>query len=127
MYDIYLPNQPTEGLRSQCAVMLIQHWHQCDVNLGQQQDSEFSLGCDVVMKLFMDISRKYHHVYCDVFTSVPLLKDLLVCKKYCNETRHVNRKHLPCDICKPSRMIWVALQTIPGWQLKLGGHCLARQ
>ena len=95
--------------------------HQFEVYLGWQKKPDFGLGYDVVMKLCKYISGKYHHVYCDnLFTSVQLLKDLLACKTYCNGTICVNKKYLPEGICKLARMIC-------GWQLKLGGHCLARQ
>ena len=74
--------------------------------LGPQQNSEFSFGYDVVIKLCKDISGKYHHVYCDnLFTSIQLLKNLMACKIYCNGTMWVNKKYLPEDICKPGKMI----------------------
>ena len=86
--------------------------HQFEVYLGQQQNSEFGLEYDVVMKLCKDISGKNHHVHCDnLFTSVQLLKDLLACKTYCNGTIQVNKKYLPKGICKPSRMIHSAYKS----------------
>ena len=63
---------------------------------GQQKNSKFSLGYDLVMKLCKDISGEYHHVYCDnLFTSVHLLKALLACETYCSGTIQVNKKYLP--------------------------------
>ena len=88
-YVQYLPAKPIKrGIKVwMCCDADTAYLHQFEVYLGQQKNSEFGLGYDVVMKLCKDISGKYHHVYCDnLFTSVQLLKDLLACKTYCNGT-----------------------------------------
>ena len=93
----------------------ISYLHLFEVYLSQQQNSEFGLGYDVV-----DILGENHYVFCDnLFTSVHVLKDLLVCKIYCNEIIWVNKKYLPHD----PWCLWI----IPGWHLKLGGQFLSRQ
>ena len=61
--------------------------HQFAMDLGQEQNSDFGLGYDLVMKLCTGISEKNHHVCCDnLFTFVQLLKDFLACKTYSNGT-----------------------------------------
>ena len=80
--------------------------HQFDMYLGLQQNFEFGLGYDLVMKLCKNIAGKNHHVCCDnLFTLVQLVKDLLACKTYCSGTIQMNKKYLPGDICKPDKMI----------------------
>ena len=79
-YVQYLPAKPVKRaiMVWMCCDADTAYLHQFQVYLGQQQNSEFGLGYDVVMKPCKDISGKNHHVYCDnLFTSVQLLKDLL--------------------------------------------------
>ena len=112
MYNIYLPNK-LRGIKVwvHCD-MDTAYLHQFKVYFSQQQNSEFGLGWNVVMKLCKDISGKIYHVSCDnLFTYVQLLKDLLACKPYCNKTIEVNTKYLPDGIHKPGRMIWSAYKS----------------
>ena len=88
-YVQYLPARPIKrGIRVwMCSDADTVYLHKCEVYLGQQKNSEFGLGYDVVMNLCKDLSGKYHHVYCDyLFTSVQSLKDLMACKTYWNGT-----------------------------------------
>ena len=113
-YVQFLPAKPIKrGIKVwMCCDADTTYLHQYEVYLGQQKNSEFGLGYDVVMKLCKDISGKYHHNYRDnLFTPVQLLKDLLAGKTYCNGTIQVNKKHLPGGIFKPGRMIGVAYKS----------------
>ena len=57
--------------------------HQFDIYLGRGQNSEYGLGYDVVTQLCEQLHGKNHHVYFDnLFTSVPLLNELLQHKIY---------------------------------------------
>ena len=84
-YVQYLPAKPIKKGFKVCMFCNADtaYLHQFEVYLSWQQNSEFGLGYDVVMKVCKDISGKHPHVYC--------------------------------------------LKINPGWQLKLGVHCLARQ
>ena len=72
-YVQYLPAKPIKRKIKvwMCCDADTAYLHQFEVYLGWEENSEFGLGYDVVMKLCKDISGKYHHVYCDnLFTSV---------------------------------------------------------
>ena len=107
-YVQHLPAKPIKR-----GIMVWMSWnantaylHQFEAYLGWQKNSSFGLWYDMMMKLCKDISRKYHHVYCDnLFISVQLLKALLAHKTYCNGTIHLNMKYLPECICKLGRII----------------------
>ena len=113
MYNIYLPKQPREELGVDIPVMRITAYlHHFEVYLGQQQNSAFGRGYDVVMKLCKDISRKNNHIYFDnLFTFVQLLNVLLTCKTSCNGTIWLNKKCLPNGIHKPGRLIQWCLKS----------------
>ena len=50
---------------------------QFEVYLGQQQNSEFGLEYDVLMRLCKDISEKNHHVYCDNLSQYAILPTII--------------------------------------------------
>ena len=57
--------------------------HQFNIYLGHGQNSEEGLGYDAVTQLCEQLHGKKHHVYFDnLFTSVPLLNELLQHKIY---------------------------------------------
>ena len=79
--------------------------HKFDIYLGQRQNSEYGLGYDVVMKLCQEITGKYHHVYFDnLFTSVPLMKDLLALNTYACGTVRKNKHGAPDAVKWPGKM-----------------------
>ena len=79
--------------------------HKFDIYLGRRQNSEYGLGYDVVMKLCQEITGKYHHVYFDnLFTSVPLMKELLALNTYACGTVHKNKCGVPDAVKQPGKM-----------------------
>ena len=124
MYNIHLPNQSREELRSGCALILIQHiCIKLRHILVDSKNLEFGLGYDVVMKLCMDILGKI--ITCIVTTCLHLSRYLRTYWLVKHTAIGVKWKYLPHSICETDRMILGYLQITPGWQLKLGGHCLA--
>ena len=107
-YIQYLPAKPIKrGIKvwMRCDADTA-YLHQFDIYLGKQQNSPNGLGYDVVMKLCRNIFGKNHHIYCDnLFTSIPLVKDLLANKTYCNGTMRANKKYLPDGVKQPGRMV----------------------
>ena len=82
------------------------YMHQFDIYLGRRANSPNGLGYDVVMKLCEQINGKYHHVYFDnLFTSVPLLLDLLQQKTYACGTVQMNKQKLPSTVKWPGKMV----------------------
>ena len=81
------------------------YMHQFSIYLGCGQNSPEGLGYDVVMQLCEQIRGKNHHVYFDnLFTSVPLLNDLLEHKIYACGTVRKNKKKLPLSVKNPGKM-----------------------
>ena len=79
--------------------------HQFSIYLGHGQNSPNGLGYDVVMKLCEQIRGKNHHVYFDnLFTSVPLLNDLMEHKIYACGTVRMNKKKLPETVKQKAKM-----------------------
>ena len=80
--------------------------HQFNIYLGRGQNLEHGLGYDVVMQLCEQLQGKNHHVYFDnLFTSVPLLNELLQHKIYACGTVQQNKRHIPDSVKKPGKMI----------------------
>ena len=88
------------------------YMHQFDIYLGRRTNSPNGLGYDVVMKLCEQLRGKYHHVYFDnLFTSVPLLLDLLQQKTYACGTIQMNKRKLPIAVKHPEKMAHGAHKT----------------
>ena len=107
----YMQNMPAKPIK--CGIKV---WLQCDVEtaylhqfsvyLGHEAYSPMGLGYDFVMKLCEQITGKNHHLYFDnLFTSVPLLKDLLNHKTYACGTVHMNKQNLPDAVKHSGRMV----------------------
>ena len=80
--------------------------HQFNIDLGCGQNLEHGLGYDVLMQLCEQLQGKNHHVYFDnLFTSVPLLNELLQHKIYACRTIQQNKWHIPDSLKKPGKMI----------------------
>ena len=80
--------------------------HQFDIYLGPGQNSQNGLGYDVVMKLCQDLVGKKHHVYFDnLFTSVPLMNDLLQLGIYSCGTVRKDKCGLPVAVKVPGKMV----------------------
>ena len=80
--------------------------HQFNIYLSWEQNLANGLGYDVVMKLCHEIFNKNHHIYFNnLFTSVPLMNDLLWQNTYACGTVHLNKRHLPDAVKWPGRMV----------------------
>ena len=106
-YVQYLPSKPIKrGIKvwMRCDADRA-YLHKFDIYLGRRQNSEYGLGYDVVMKLCQEITGKYHHVYFDnLFTSVPLMKDLLALNTYACGTVLKNKRGVPDAVKQPGKM-----------------------
>ena len=81
--------------------------HQFSIYLGHEDNSPMGLGYDVVMRLCEQITGKNYHVYFDnLFTSVPLLNDLLNHKAFACGTVCMNKQNLPDAVKCLGRMVW---------------------
>ena len=79
--------------------------HQFYIYLGHQQHSANGLGYDIVMKLCQNITGHNHHIYFDnLFSSVPLVKDLLAQNTYACGTVHKTKRDVPLAIKEPGKM-----------------------
>ena len=80
--------------------------HQFNIYLGQGNNSPNGLGYDVVMKLCQDLVAKKHHVYFDnLFTSIPLMNDLLQLGIYACGTVRKDKRGLPGVVKVPGKMV----------------------
>ena len=94
----------------------IKVWMRCDsksaylqqfnIYLGCGGNSEYGMGYDVVMNLCEQIRGKNYHVYFDnLFTSVPLLNELLQHNIYACRTVRMNKQYIPDSVKKPGKMV----------------------
>ena len=80
--------------------------HQFNIYLGRGNNSPNGLEYDVVMKLCQDLVAKKHHVYFDIlFTSIPLMNDLLQLGIYACGTVHKDKHGLPGVVKVPGKMV----------------------
>ena len=79
--------------------------HEYEVYLSWQQNLPNGLAYDVVSKLCQSIAGHNHHVYCEYFTSTPLLKQLLQMKIYASGTVRSNKEGIPAEVKKPPQMV----------------------
>ena len=80
--------------------------HQFNIYLGRGNNSPNDLGYDVVMKLCQDLVAKKHHVYFDnLFTSIPLMNDLLQLGIYACGTVCKDKRGLPGVVKVPGKMV----------------------
>ena len=104
----YLPSKPIKwGIKiwMQCDAESA-YLHQFNIYLIWEQNSANGLEYDVVMKLCHEIVNKNHCIYFDnLFTSVPLMNDLLQQNTYACGTVHLNKRHLPDAVKWPGRMV----------------------
>ena len=86
--------------------------HKFDIYLGRRQNSEYGLRYDV-MKLCQEITGKYDHVYFDnLFTSVPLMKDLVALNTYACGTVCKNKCGMLDAVKWPGKMRQGASKTL---------------
>ena len=80
--------------------------HQFDIYLGRARKTPNGLGYDVVMKLCQDLIGKKHHVYFDnLFSSAPLMMDLLELGTYSCGTVRANKRNIPDAVKQPGKML----------------------
>ena len=105
MFSTYHQSQLNEASKCGCCVMQTQHIFINLISTLDKDHSEYGLGYDVVMKLCQEITGKYHHVYLDnLFTSVPLMKDLLALNTYACGTVCKNKCGVPDAVKWPGKM-----------------------
>ena len=80
--------------------------HQFDIYLGREINLPNGLGYDVVMTLCRDLVGEKHHVYFDnLFSSVPLMMDLMALGIYSCGTVRANKRNLPDAVKHPGKML----------------------